>query len=165
MKYWAGWLTSSNQDCWEKYQQPHICIWYHSRGNQPWIFIGRIDAEAEAPILWPPDAKNWLIRKDPDAGKDWREEEKGMTEDKIVEWPQWLNGYEFEQALGDVKDWEAWRAAVHGVGKTWTWLSHWTTTTPPKRNWIKFGFLNNISWSINEQLLKIWFKKYLHNFP
>ena len=52
--------------------------------NQPWIFIGRIDAEGEAPILWPPDVKNWLIWKDPDAGKDWREEEKGMTEDEMV---------------------------------------------------------------------------------
>ena len=72
-------------------------------GNQSWIFIGRTDAEveAEAPILWPPDAKRWLIRKDPDAGKDWRQEEKGMTEDKMVGWHHWLIGREFEQALGD----------------------------------------------------------------
>ena len=66
------------------------------KGNQSWIFIGRTDAEAETPILWPPDAKNWLIRKDPDAGKDWRQEEKGMTEDEMVEWHHQLNGYEFE---------------------------------------------------------------------
>ena len=65
-----------------------------------WIFIGRTDAEAETPILWPFDAKNWLIRKDPDAGKDWRQEEKGMSEDKMVGWPHWLDGHEFEQALG-----------------------------------------------------------------
>ena len=64
--------------------------------NQSWIFIGRTDAEAETPILWPPDAKNWLIRKDPDAGKDWGQEEKGMTEDEMVGWYHWLNGHEFE---------------------------------------------------------------------
>ena len=64
--------------------------------NQPWIFIERTDAEAEAPILWPPDAKNWLIWKDPDAGEDWRQEEKRMTEDEMVGWHRWLNGHEFE---------------------------------------------------------------------
>ena len=68
----------------------------HPKGNQSWIFTGRTDAEAEAPILWPPDAKSWLIGKDPDAGKDWRWEERGMTE---VGWHHWLNGHEFEQAL------------------------------------------------------------------
>ena len=70
------------------------------KGNQSWIFIGRTAADAEAPILRSPDAKNWLIGKDPDAGKDWRQEEKGMTEDEMVEWHHWLNGHEFEQALG-----------------------------------------------------------------
>ena len=69
-------------------------------GNQSWIFIGRNDAEAETPILWPPDAKSWLIGKDPDAGKDWRQEEKGMTEDEMVGWHHWLDGHEFEQAPG-----------------------------------------------------------------
>ena len=66
--------------------------------NHPWIFIGRTDAEAEISILWPPDAKNWLIGKDPDAGKDWRPKEKGMKEDEMVGCHHWLNGYEFEQA-------------------------------------------------------------------
>ena len=66
------------------------------KGNQPIIFIGRTDVEAEAPILWPPDVKNWLIGKDPDAGKDWRQEEKGMTEHEMVGWHHWLNGHEFE---------------------------------------------------------------------
>ena len=70
----------------------------HPKGNQSWIFIGRTDAEA--PILWPPDAKNWLTGKDPDAGKDWRQEEKGMTEDEIVGWYHQLDGHEFKQALG-----------------------------------------------------------------
>ena len=68
----------------------------HPKGNQSWIFIGRTDVEAEAPILWPPDAKNWLIGKDPDAGKDWRWEEKGMTVDEMVGWHHRLNGHEFE---------------------------------------------------------------------
>ena len=70
------------------------------KGNQPWLFIGRTDAEAEAPILWPPDVKNWLIGKDPDAGKDWRQEEKGTTKNEMVGWHHWLNGHEFEQAPG-----------------------------------------------------------------
>ena len=72
----------------------------HPKGSQPWIFIRRTDAEAEAPLLWPPDAKSRLIWQDPDAGKDWRQEEK-TTEDEMVGWPYWLNGHEFEQALGD----------------------------------------------------------------
>ena len=96
------------------------------KGNQSWIFTGRTDAEAEAPILWPPDVKSWLIRKDLDAGKDWRQ--KGMTEDEVIGWHHWLNGHESEQALVILKDREAWRAAVHGVAKSRTWLSDWTTT-------------------------------------
>ena len=68
----------------------------HPKGNQFWIFIGRTDAEAETPVLWPPDAKNQLIGKDPDAGKDWRWEEKGTTEDEMVGWHHWLNGHKFE---------------------------------------------------------------------
>ena len=68
----------------------------HPKGNQSWIFIGRTDAEAEAPIFGPPDAKSWLIRNDPDAGTDWRQEEKGMTEDEMVGWHHCLNGHEFE---------------------------------------------------------------------
>ena len=71
------------------------------KGNQPWIFIGRTDAEVEAPTLWPPDTKNWLTRKDPDAGKDWGQEEKGTTEDEMVGWHHWLNGHESEQVPGD----------------------------------------------------------------
>ena len=69
------------------------------KGNQSWIFIGRTDAKAETPIHWPSDAKNWHIGKDPDAGKDWRWEEKEMTEDEMVRWHHWLDGHEFEQAL------------------------------------------------------------------
>ena len=68
----------------------------HPKGDQSWIFIGRTDIEAETPILGPPDVKDWLIRKDPDAGKDWGWEEKGMTEDEMVEWYHRLDGHEFE---------------------------------------------------------------------
>ena len=88
--------------------------------NQSWIFIGKTDAVAETPVVWPPDAKNWLIGKYPDAAKDWRWEEKGMTEDEMVGWHHWLNGHEFDQAL------EAWRAAVHGGAKSQTGLSNWS---------------------------------------
>ena len=70
------------------------------KGNQSWIFIGRTDVEAEAPVLWPPDEKNWLFRKDPDAGKDWRQEEKETTENEMVRWHHWLDGNDFEQAPG-----------------------------------------------------------------
>ena len=70
------------------------------KGNQPWIFIGRTDAEDEAPTRWPPDTKSWLIGKEPDAGKDWRQVEKGVTEDEMAGWHHWLDGHEFEQVLG-----------------------------------------------------------------
>ena len=67
----------------------------NTNGNQPWILIGKTDAEMEAPALWPPDVKKWLIGKDPDAGKDWRQEGKGMTEDEMVGWHHWFSGHEF----------------------------------------------------------------------
>ena len=73
--------------------------WVNLKGNQPWIFIGRTDVEA--PIIWPRDAKSWIIRKDPDAGKDWRQEEKGTAKDETVGWYHRLNGHEFEQTPGD----------------------------------------------------------------
>ena len=98
-KNWCFWTVvlektrESPLDC--KEIQP-----VNPKGNQSWIFIGRTDAEAETPILWPSDVKNQVIGKDLDAGKDWRQEEKGMTEDEMVRWHHWLDGYEFEQALG-----------------------------------------------------------------
>ena len=73
----------------------------HPKGNQLWIVIGKTDAEDEAPILWPPDAKNWLIGKDPDAGNDWRQKEKKATEDEMVGWSHQFDGYELGQTLGD----------------------------------------------------------------
>ena len=74
------------------------------KGNQSWIFTWRTDAEAESPTLWPLDSKNWLIGKDPDSGKDWKQEEKGMPEDEIVGWHHWLNGHKSEQAAGDCEE-------------------------------------------------------------
>ena len=71
-------------------------IQVHPKGDQSWVFIGRTDVEAETPILWPPDVKSWLVGKDPDAGRDWRQEEKGMTEDEMAGWHHRLNGHEFE---------------------------------------------------------------------
>ena len=88
----------------------------HPKGNQPWIFIGRTNAEAETPILWPPHAKRWIIGKDPNAGKDWRQEEKGTSEDEMVEWHHKLKGREFEQAPGAV-----WRTGKPGVLQSLGW--------------------------------------------
>ena len=101
----------------------------HPKGDQSWVFIGRTDAEAEALILWPPDVKSWLTGKDPDAGKDWRREEKGMTEDEMVGWHHWLNGREFEQTPGDSEGQGGLACCSLRVAKSWTWLSDWTTTT------------------------------------
>ena len=77
------------------------CKPFKVKGNQPWIFIGKTTAEIETPILWLPDAKNWLIRKDPDAGKDWGQGQMGDIEDDMVGWHHWLKGHEFEQTPGD----------------------------------------------------------------
>ena len=137
-------------DCEESWAPKNQCVWtvalektlespleyqeiqpVHPKGDQSWIFIGRTDAEAETLILWSLDAKNWLIWKDPDAGKDWGWEEKGTTEDEKVGWHHQLDGHRFGWTPELVMDREAWRAAVHGITKSWTRLSDWT-----KLNWI-----------------------------
>ena len=97
------------------------------KGNQPWILIGRTDAEAEAPALWPPDVKKWLVGKDRDAGKDWRQEEKLTTEDEMVALHHRLNGHEFEQAPGNGDGQGSLASAVHAVVKIRTLLNNWTT--------------------------------------
>ena len=96
LKNWCVWTVMLGKTLDYKEIKPG-----NPKGNQSWVFFGRTDAEVEAPILWPPHAKNWLIRKDPDAGKDCRQEENGVTEDEMVGWHHQLNGHEFEQTLRD----------------------------------------------------------------
>ena len=125
LKNWCFWTVvlektlESPLDC--KEIQP-----VYPEGNQSWIFIGRTDIEAETPILWLPVTKNWLIWKDPDAEKDWRQEDKGTTDDWMVGWHHQLNGHELGELQELVMDREAWHAAVHGVAKSRTRLSNWT---------------------------------------
>ena len=95
LKNWCFWIVMLNKTLDSPLDYKEIKP-VNPKGNQSWIFIGRTDAGAEALILWAPAAKSWLIGKDPDAGKDWRWEEKGTTEDEIVGWHHWLNGHEFE---------------------------------------------------------------------
>ena len=104
----------------------------HHKGNQSWIFIGRTDAEAEAPILWPPDVKSWLIWKGPDAGKDWRREEKGMTEDEMAGWHHQLNGHEFGDGQGGPVCCHSWgRKESHTTEQL-----NWTDVESRLFNWI-----------------------------
>ena len=124
-KNWCFWTVvlektlESPLDC--KEIQP-----VHSKGDQSWVFTGRTDAEAETPILWPPDAKSWLIGKDPDPGKDWGQEEKGMTEEELVGWHPRLNGHEFGWTPG-VGDGQEGLARCSSCGrKESTRLSSWT---------------------------------------
>ena len=101
----------------------------HSKGDQSWVFIGRTDAEAETLVLWPPLAKTWLIGKDSDAGRDWGQEEKGMTEDEMAGWHHWLDGHEFEWTPGD-GDGQGGLACCnswgHRVGQDWAAELNWT---------------------------------------
>ena len=103
------------------------------KGNQPWIFTGRTDAEAEVPVLWPTDAKTGLIGKDPAAGKNWRQKEKGTTEGEIVGWHHWLNGHEFKPTLGDNEGQGSWACCSPRGPKESRWLRDWTTMMPLDR--------------------------------
>ena len=163
-------FSSSYVWIWESWVPKNWCFWtvvlektlesplvckeikpVNPKGNQSWLFIGRTDAEAEAPILWPPDVKKWLIRKVPDTGKDWRQEEKGTTKDEMVGWHHQLNGHEMK-FWELVMDREARRAAVLGIAKSWTQLSKWTEPSMIFNKWFLKTRLwnclleNNCSW-------------------
>ena len=100
LKNWCFW-TEVLEKTLESPLDREVIKPFNPKENQSWTFIRRTDAEAESPILWPPDSKSWLVRKDPDVGKDWRQKEKGTTENEMVGWHHWLNGYEFGHAPGD----------------------------------------------------------------
>ena len=100
----------------------------HPKGDQPWVFIGRTDAKAETPVLWPPHAKSWLIGKDPDAGRDWGLEEKGMTEDEMAGWHHWLDGHEFEWTPG-VGDGQGGLVCCDSLGHKESDMTEWLNWT------------------------------------
>ena len=130
---WAPRIDAFKLWCWRRLESSLDCKKIKSvncKGNQPWIFIRRTDAEAETPILWPPDAKSQLIGKDPDAGKDWGQEEKGATEDKMVGWDHQLNGYQFEQTPGGCEG-QGSLVCCSPWGHNWTQLSNWATRSIP----------------------------------
>ena len=132
-KNWCFWTVvlqktlESALDC--KEIQP-----VHPQGDQSWVFIGRTDVEAKTPILWPPDAKSWLIWKDPNAGKDWGREEKGMTKNEMVGWHHWLNGHGFGWTLG-VGDGQG------GLACCGSW-GHKESDTTERLNWTKLNVIN-----------------------
>ena len=124
--------------CWRTLESPLDCKEIqpvHSKGDQSWVFIGRTDVEAETPILYPLHVKSWLLGKDPDAGRDWGQEDKRTTEDEMAGWHHWLDGHEFVWTPELVMDREAWCAVIHGVTKSQTWVSNWT-----ELNWTEATF-------------------------
>ena len=119
-----------------------------TKGDQSWVFIGRIDAEAETPILWPPHAKSWLIGKDSDAGRDWGQEEKETTEDEMAGWHHWLDGHEFEWTPG-VGDGQGGLACHDSWGRK-------ESDTTERLNWTE---LNIMQYGFLDRLNKVHFKK------
>ena len=129
--------------CWRRlFESPLDCKEIqpvHPKGNQSWILIGRTDVEAETPILWPPDVKNWIIGKDPDAGKDWRQEEKGTTEDEMVGWDHQHNGHGFEWTLGVGN-------GQGGLACCGSW-GHKELDTTEQLNWTEAGLVTDRAWA------------------
>ena len=160
--FWTGVLEKtleSPSDC--KEIKP-----VNPKGNQSGLFVGRVDAEAKAPLLWPPDVKQWLIGKDPDPGKDWRQEEKGMTEDEMVGWHHRFDGHEFEQALG-IGDRQGSLACCSPWGRkesdTTEWLnwtdiqiSHMYLWASLVAQMVKHKLLSTIQMSVNNNNKVVW---------
>ena len=143
-KNWCFWAVvlektlESPLDC--KEIQP-----VHSKGDLPWDFFGRNDANAETPILWPPHAKSWLVGKDCDAGRDWGQKEKGIIEDEMARWHHLLDGHESEWTPGDGDGQGGLVCAVHGVAKSLTRLRDWT-----ELNWTECRMLGNY-WDLEQE--------------
>ena len=125
LKNWCFLNCGYGEDSWESFEHKEIKP-VNPKGNQPWIFIGSTDAEAETPILWLSDVKSWLIWKDPDAGKDWRQDKKGTAEDEMVGCHHWLDAHELSKLRELVMDREAWCAAVPRITKSQTQMTDWT---------------------------------------
>ena len=154
MVFPSGHVWMSELDCEESWALKNWCFWtvvlektlespldckeiqpIHPKGDQSWVFIGRNDAEAETPILWPPHAKSWLIRKDSDAGRDWGQEEKGTTGDEMAGRHHWLDGHEFEWTLG-VGDGQGGLACCSSWGRKELDMTEWLNWT--ELNWNSF---------------------------
>ena len=147
LKNWCNWSVALEKTL----ENPLDCKEIkpvNPKGNWLWIFIGRTDAKAKTPTLWQPNAKNWLTWKDPNVGKDWRQEEEGTTEDEIVWWHHWLDGHEFEQALG-VGDGQGSLECCSPWGRKESDITEW-----PK--WTELKYLIYPKWQHNHYILGRW---------
>ena len=132
----------------------------HPKGDQSWVFIGRTDAEAETPVLWPPHAKSWLIGKDSDAGRDWGQEEKGVTEDEMAGWHHWLNGCEFEwtrELVMDTRPGVLWFMGSQRVGHNWATELKWTyrlSYRECQKEKKQISYINTYIWNLEDPILE-----------
>ena len=124
-KHWCFWTVVLEKNLESPLDCKEIQL-VHPKGDQPWVFVGGTDVEAETPVLWPPDVESWLIWKDPDAGKDWGQEEKGTTEDEMVAWHHRHNGHGLGGLRELMMDREAWRVRSQRVGHDWGTELNWT---------------------------------------